>query len=231
MHRFIFIATFLPAVFLVDLLASSAWLSEESVPGPIQRTAELSLVTAVSTGKLPAINKEERRRLTCVNPLFSFALDDLRRNEHETDGQGRNLVDSLIDKAGVTECSELFDPPKPVDLNRDGQKEFIVRTAHHPEIGFYRGRSVNYQTWVIGIDQRGFRKLLDAGIVAEVEIKTKKKGNYADLITTNLSSGTADTIAHYNYRNGGYRITRCMDETRLGNSKIRTTALDLADCG
>jgi hypothetical protein len=231
MHRFIFLATFLSAVFLVDLLASSAWLPQEPVPGPIQRAAEFSLVTAVLTSKPPMITREERRPLTCVDTLLSFVLDDLRRKEHETDKRGRNLVDSQIDKANVTECTELFDPPQPVDLNGDGKKEFIIRTAHHPEIGFYRGRSVNYQTWIIGADRRGFRKLLDAGVVSDVEIKAKKRGNYADLITTNPSTGAADTIAHYVYRNGGYRIARCMDETRLGNNKTRTTALDLADCG
>lgn len=233
MHRIIFLATFLPVVFLMDLLASSVSIPVEPHSVVVQIEAELSFVTARSVieASQTAFEAGERTPLKCKDPLLDFALDDLRRNEHETDKRGRNLVDSQIDKGRVIECTVLFDPPQPVDLNGHGQKEFIVRTAHHPEIGFYRGRGVNYQTWVIGIDQRGFRKLLNAGIVADVEIKAKKRGNYANLITTMPSTGAADTIAHYVYRNGSYRIARCMDETRLGNNKTGTTALDLEACG
>lgn len=233
MHRFIFIATFLPAVFLMDLLASSASLPQEPPDLTlVQRAAELSSVTAhaVIEASKNAVEAGKRTPLKCKDPLLDLALDALRRNEHETDKRGRNLVDSLIDKGHVTGCTELFDTPQPVDLNGDGKKEFIVRTAYHPEIGFYRGRSVNHQTWVIGIDHRGFRILLDAHIVAGVEIQ-KKTTSYADLVTTNPSAGVADTITYYRYRNEAYRISRCVDETRIGNGKIRRTELDPIDCG
>lgn len=221
MHRFIFLATFLPAVFLVDLFASSASLPHiEGNTLPPKATVSASPPSAPSEPAKP----EQKVKFVCRDKRFNFALDLLKEEDP-------GFIDIHIASLGTENCTELFTVEKEIDLNGDREKEIVLRTKNSSSGIFYCGATGNCQTWVIQQERKGYKVILNASSIEEVQIQKGRTGNYRDLVVRGHGGAMDHSLAYYKYRAGKYTLQKCLAETMDTYGKSHIKRLKLSECG
>jgi hypothetical protein len=109
-----------------------------------------------------------------------------------------------------------------VDLNRDNGLEAVVTGRFGPR-GFCG--NVNCRYWVIGEAPNGYRLLLDAGSVEQLEPRATLTNGYRDIVTTRHDFAFDYTIIHHQFDGTLYRAHECLerhfDSTDNGSSRTR----------
>jgi hypothetical protein len=223
MKRLIFFATFIPAVFLVDLLASSARLSNDPVAINIQRPAP----AVVTKPRVPE-KVEQNVRFVCNDKAFSFVLNKLRENDNPD--FGREYIDGFIEALGIRNCSELFAIDKTVDLNGDGIEEIFVRTKNSSKGCFYCEATGNCTFWVLRRDKNRYRILFNVEVTKDVLVQKLRSGNYKDLVARYEGGMMDHTLAYYTYRAGKYALRNCIKETMNTDGKMHRIREELRYC-
>lgn len=211
MHRFIFIATFLTAVFLVDLFASSVYLPEGPLSAQVEIAAKLTFDNGVSAAKaaegIPRMTPDnpqpEPALFECTNELYSLVLKYVRAFKAKA---GEDvLTDDELRDFGVANCTELFLLDHIIDLNGDGNPEMIVRAGG---LMWSSARSDAW-TWVVQRTNGEYEVILDAGYVFEIERENKRVGGYSVLSFERHNGGDGFITGSYAYYDGTYRLTDC----------------------
>lgn len=224
MHRFIFIATLLPAVFLVDLLASSVWLPDFATPAEPEKSFELTLNATLS-----AINPPEMTRATpvrrgnaefiCTDEVFAFMLDHIRALEED-----KKRLDNHIREDDIGNCNQLFHIAERVDLDRDGESELIIQA----DLLFWSTARSDLKTWVVRKTNGGYEVMLDAGFVMIITAERKRVGNHPVLTIDRHAGAERFVTGSYEYRAGNYRLAKCTSY-RLGDYRAERRELSYCE--
>src|SRR4030095_9755279 len=130
---------------------------------------------------------------------------------HELKGD-EVFKDMLSDSTGVMNCSDMIEIAK-VDLNGDGNKEFLVR-GKGPHLCSATG---NCGYWVFEERDSRFRKLLASTDYVEVvgledPVQKSRTRGYSDLLLKGHSSASETSYRTYAFDGQQYVETRCTYE-------------------
>lgn len=209
--------------FSTGILCAGLWNSTEKSPiksqPAIARPALTRQENARTTFAPEAVYKPvpDNVKFTCKNRLSSFLLNHIRRNNPEMD------IDGFIKVLKIENCAELFTIEQRVDLNSDGQEEYVVRSNHGC------GATGNCQTLIVQGKRQGYRVILDATL-EEILVRKTKTAGYRNIVSTFDLGAIHRTLTTFSFSDGKYRIIGCSDEHTTIDGKRSLKPLKLSAC-
>ncbi len=118
------------------------------------------------------------------------------------------------------DCSEMFDIEK-VDLNDDGQKEFIFWGNN----GNLCGATGNCDVWIYEKKKSVYKKLLQSNAYNDgtnkwFELSKNKKNKYRNFVLKGHASGYETTVRFYEFNGKTYQESKCLFEDYFLNEKV-----------
>lgn len=130
----------------------------------------------------------------------------------------KTFKDWEVSSRDSLDCAEMLDAKK-IDLNRDGQKEFLLRGKNFnlcSPVG-------NCAFWVYGKKGKKYRKLLDSTDFWEItamgsQVKKSKTKGYFDILLKGHMTASDTTYELYKFDGTRYKQSKCLVETPISGS-------------
>lgn len=170
--------------------------------------------------------KKQKTKFVCKNKAFSYLLTVLRN-----DSELKGYPNDFIAGAQIENCDELFEIKKQIDLNKDGNKELIVRTKNSPKGMFLCGATGNCSTWILSVkNKQNFKVILDAGSIEEIKSVKGKTHAFQNLSSRYHGGMMNHTIGVYKFTGEKYKLTVCSEENGLVNGGVVLIRQKLTEC-
>jgi hypothetical protein len=150
------------------------------------------IVAGVALGLLPArVGAQERKRIAVPAEVIQQIFSD--STEYMIPRDRDSLAANLVAEA--------------MDLNGDGIPELYVHGMHS-----VCGAS-NCLAWIYRRTGPGYERLLDAGGIQDVEVRSAVSRGYRDVVTSQHGSAWDSELRRYKFDGRRYRPVECLLQT------------------
>ncbi|HEX8195277.1 MAG TPA: hypothetical protein VF571_03620 [Pyrinomonadaceae bacterium] len=164
-------------------------------------------------------------KFQCQESAFAFILSSLKQDKNSS-----QFITNFIKEKQISNCSELFEIEKEMDLNNDGAKEQIIRAKNTAKGMFLCGATGNCSTWILKRKSNSYEIILDAGSIENLEIKNETTNGYKDLATRGNSGSMNHYLGTFKFNGRKYQARKCVEEVTIADGNKYFVSKNVSDC-